>query len=99
VNYVMSLSDEPADPTRVEAGSVIFADNCASCHGEDAKGGREVGAPNLTDAVWLYGGDYATLVTTVQRARFGVMPPWAPRLTPAEISAVATYVHQLGGGE
>lgn len=99
VNYVMSLSGEPADATKVEAGSVIFADNCASCHGEDAKGGREVGAPNLTDAVWLYGGDYATLVTTVQRARFGVMPAWAPRLSPAEIAAVATYVHQLGGGE
>lgn len=99
VNYVMSLSGEPADAARVEAGSVLFADNCASCHGDDGKGGREVGAPNLTDAVWLYGGDYATLVESVSQARFGVMPAWSPRLTPAEIAAVATYVHQLGGGE
>lgn len=99
VNYVMSLSGEPADATRVEAGAVLFADNCASCHGDDGKGGREVGAPNLTDAVWLYGGDYATLVESVSQARFGVMPAWSPRLTPAEIAAVATYVHQLGGGE
>ena len=99
VNYVMSLSGEPADAARVEAGSVLFADNCASCHGDDGKGGREVGAPNLTDAVWLYGGDYATLVESVSQARFGVMPAWSPRLTPAEIAAVTTYVHQLGGGE
>lgn len=99
VNYVMSLSGESADATRVEAGAVLFADNCASCHGDDGKGGREVGAPNLTDAVWLYGGDYATLVESVSQARFGVMPAWSPRLTPAEIAAVATYVHQLGGGE
>ncbi len=99
VNFVMSLSGEPADASRVEAGSVLFADNCAACHGDDGKGGREVGAPNLTDAVWLYGGDYETLVESVSVARFGVMPAWAPRLTPTEITAVATYVHQLGGGE
>lgn len=99
VNYVMSLSTEPNDPALVEEGSVVFADNCASCHGEDAKGDRTQGAPNLTDAIWLYGGDYDTLITSVSQARFGVMPNWNERLSDAEIAAVATYVHGLGGGE
>ncbi len=99
VNYVMSLSTEPNDPALVEEGSVVFADNCASCHGEDATGDRTQGAPNLTDAIWLYGGDYDTLITSVSQARFGVMPNWNERLSDAEIAAVATYVHGLGGGE
>ena len=66
---------------------------------EDGTGDREQGAPNLTDAIWLYGGDYATIHETVENARFGVMPNWGERLSEAQIRAVATYVHQLGGGE
>ena len=66
---------------------------------EDGTGDREQGAPNLTDAIWLYGGDEATLTETVINARFGVMPAWGPRLSDAEVNAVAAYVHQLGGGE
>ena len=99
VNYVMSLSETPMDPSKVEQGKQVFADNCASCHGEDAKGDRTQGAPNLTDAIWLYGGDYPTLMETVTNARFGVMPAWQLRLTDAQINAVTAYVHQLGGGE
>ena len=99
VNYVMSLSGEANDPAQVEEGSVVFADNCASCHAEDGTGDRTQGAPNLTDAIWLYGGDYDTLITTVSKARYGVMPNWNARLSDAEIAAVATYVHGLGGGE
>ncbi|KUJ76573.1 cytochrome C oxidase Cbb3 [Ruegeria marisrubri] len=99
VNYVMSLSGEPRDAGAVEAGSVIYADNCAACHGEDATGDREQGAPNLSDAIWLFGGDYDSLTETVTNSRYGVMPAWNTRLTEAQIRAVATYVHQLGGGE
>ncbi|MEX0349395.1 MAG: cytochrome-c oxidase, cbb3-type subunit III [Paracoccaceae bacterium] len=99
VNYVMSLSGTPQDASQVEAGSVIFADNCASCHMEDATGDPEQGAPNLADALWLYGGDYDTLTETVTNSRFGVMPSWNNRLTEAQVRAVAAYVHQLGGGE
>ncbi|MCL6283694.1 cytochrome-c oxidase, cbb3-type subunit III [Ruegeria sp. 2012CJ41-6] len=99
VNYVMSLSGTPQDAAQVEAGSVIFADNCAACHMEDATGDPEQGAPNLADAIWLYGGDYDTVKETVTNSRFGVMPSWQSRLTEAQIRAVATYVHQLGGGE
>lgn len=99
VNYVMSLSQEPQDPTLVQAGETVFMDNCAACHGEDATGDRDQGAPNLTDAIWLYGGNYKTIKETVQYSRFGVMPHWSERLSAAEIAAVASYVHQLGGGE
>ena len=66
---------------------------------EDGTGDRDQGAPNLTDAIWLYGGDYATLKETVTNSRFGVMPAWQTRLTEAQIRAVTAYVHQLGGGE
>lgn len=99
VNYVMSLSGAPQDASVVEEGAVVYEENCAACHGEQAMGDRDQGAPNLTDAIWLYGGDYAAIRETVENARFGVMPPWANRLSEAQIRAVSAYVHQLGGGE
>jgi cytochrome c oxidase cbb3-type subunit 3 len=99
VNFVMSLSGDAQDPSKVEAGSVVFADNCASCHMDDGTGDRSQGAPNLADAIWLYGGDYAALTETVMNSRYGVMPPWNTRLSEAQIRAVSAYVHQLGGGE
>lgn len=99
VNFVMSLSGDPKDASMVEAGAVVFEDNCSSCHMEDGTGDREQGAPNLADAIWLYGGDYATLKETVEYSRYGVMPNWNTRLTEAQVKAVAAYVHGLGGGE
>ncbi len=99
VNYVMSLSETPQDASQVEAGAVVFEENCASCHMEDGSGDREQGAPNLADAIWLYGGDYEALVETVTNSRYGVMPAWTSRLSEAQIRAVSLYVHQLGGGE
>ncbi|WP_135504217.1 cytochrome-c oxidase, cbb3-type subunit III [Roseovarius aestuariivivens] len=99
VNYVMSLSGEPQDASVVDAGAELFAINCAACHGENAMGMQEQGAPNLSDAIWLYGGSYDALYETVWNSRFGVMPPWNQRLSEAEVRAVTAYVHQLGGGE
>ncbi|MEE4186937.1 MAG: cytochrome-c oxidase, cbb3-type subunit III [Roseobacter sp.] len=100
VNYVMSISGgTPLDPAQVEAGAELYLDNCSACHGEQALGDYDLGAPNLADAIWLYGGDYDALVETVTYSRYGVMPPWTQRLSEAEIRAVAVYVHQLGGGE
>lgn len=99
VNYVVQLSGGEADAALAEPGAEIFADNCSSCHGENGMGDRELGAPNLADAIWLYGGDQAALTETVTYSRYGVMPPWTQRLSEAEIRAVALYVHQLGGGE
>ena len=101
VNYVMTLSGQtPPAPDLVEAGAEVYDINCSACHAEDGTGDRWQGAPNLTDAIWLYGGDYDTLHETVYNARFGVMPPMGGAdLSEAEIRAVATYVHGLGGGE
>lgn len=99
VNYVMSLSGQPQDASVVAAGEEVYLNNCASCHMDDASGEVSLGAPNLADAIWLYGGSYEALTDTVANSRFGVMPSWANRLSEAEVRAVATYVHSLGGGE
>ena len=99
VNHVLSISGGSADASMAEAGAVVFADNCSACHGDAGKGDVEIGAPDLTDAIWLYGGDADALRTTIARSRFGVMPAWATRLNDAEIRAVTLYVHGLGGGE
>ncbi len=99
VQYVMSLSDAQSDDAAAQAGEVVFADNCSVCHGEDGKGDVTQDAPNLTDAIWLFGGSEEDLTETVTNSRFGVMPAWENRLTDAQIRAVTAYVHQLGGGQ
>jgi len=97
--YVLSVSGQEFQASKAKQGAAIFSDNCAVCHGKDATGGRDLGAPNLTDAIWLYGGDLKTITQTITNARYGVMPAWAGRLSKAQIRQVAIYVHQLGGGE
>ena len=99
VAHVRKISDQEHDAAQAIAGAAVYADNCASCHGEAGKGDRAQGAPDLTDAIWLYGGDEAALTHTVRFARYGVMPAWTARLSEADIRAVAVYVHGLGGGE
>ncbi|PTE22583.1 cytochrome-c oxidase, cbb3-type subunit III [Cereibacter changlensis JA139] len=99
VQHVLAISGQEHDAALAAEGAVVFAENCVACHGEEGKGDRSVGAPNLTDAIWLYGGDQETLTDTVTNARFGVMPNWNQRLTEADIRSVAVYVHGLGGGE
>jgi cytochrome c oxidase cbb3-type subunit 3 len=99
-NYVRSLSGLPtAAGYDAAAGKKIFAENCVSCHGEGGKGNQEMGAPNLTDQIWLYGSDEATLVETITNGRAGVMPAWVERLDPVTIKALTVYVHSLGGGK
>lgn len=99
VNHVLAISGQDHDAALAAQGATVFADNCAACHGEAGTGDRAQGAPNLTDAIWLWGGDAATIRETVTRARFGVMPAWTGKLSEADIRAVASYVHSLGGGE
>lgn len=99
VQHVRAISGQENDATMAAAGAKIFADNCAVCHTDAGTGNRDFGAPNLTDAIWLYGGDVATLTKTVTYARFGVMPNWNARLSEDQIRSVAFYVHSLGGGE
>ncbi len=99
---IESLADYiPTLPNAEEEGSgaTLFAENCASCHGETGMGDRQQGAPNLADAIWLYGGDRSALIETITNARFGVMPAWGQRLAEEDVRAVSVYVHALGGGE
>jgi cytochrome c oxidase cbb3-type subunit III len=99
-DYVRSLSGLPtAKGYDAAAGAKIFAENCSSCHGEKGQGNQDLGAPDLTDKIWLYGSDEATLIETITNGRGGVMPAWVDRLDPATIKAMAVYVHSLGGGK
>ena len=99
-NYVRSLSGLSTEPGfDAAAGRKIFDENCVACHGKDGKGNQEMGAPNLTDQIWLYGSDEATIVETITNGRAGVMPAWAGRLDLVTIKALTVYVHSLGGGK
>jgi cytochrome c oxidase cbb3-type subunit 3 len=99
-NYVRSLSGLPVRPSAdLAKGNKIFADNCAGCHGDNGKGNKDLGAPDLADQIWLYGSDEAAIVETITNSRAGVMPAWSARLDNATINALAVYVHTLGGGQ
>lgn len=78
-----------------QAAVTLFADNCAACHGEDAKGMVDTGAPNLTDAFWTYGGDRTVIRQTIYNGRQGAMPSWEGRLTDAQIRLLALYVYDM----
>jgi len=97
--YVLSLSGNAGDQAAADRGAKIFAANCAACHGPDGKGNQALGAPNLSDELWLYGGDKSTVVDTITNSRSGMMPAWSERLDPATVKELAIYVHSLGGGE
>lgn len=95
-DYVLSLSGKEESS---KEGMEIFKQNCASCHGDDGKGKRDMGAPNLADAIWLYGGSMEAIIRQVTSPRHGVMPSWEARLPDEVIKQLAVYVHSLGGGE
>lgn len=98
-SHVRALAGkDPAGPAAAR-GAEIFASNCAACHGPDGKGNRQFGAPNLTDAVWLYGGSHAQIAGSIAAGPAGVMPAWQSKLDPVTIKMLAVYVHSLGGGE
>lgn len=97
--FVLSLTNRATDQAAVGRGRTLFEENCASCHADNGHGNRDLGAPNLADQVWLYGGDDASIVRSVTNGRGGVMPSWQGRLDPAAINMLTVYVHQLGGGE
>ncbi|MER9268133.1 cytochrome-c oxidase, cbb3-type subunit III [Mesorhizobium sp. M0410] len=97
--YVASLSGPVQDTSLIELGASVFAENCAACHGENAKGNRELGAPDLTDAIWLYGSGETAIAAQVRAPKHGVMPAWIGRLGAIKAKELAVYVHSLGGGE
>jgi cytochrome c oxidase cbb3-type subunit III len=99
-DYVRSRAGFKTEPgADLAQGAKIFADNCAACHGQDGKGNREVGAPNLTDNIWLYAPDKKTIMEGIINGRGGVMPAWGGKLDDATIKALTVYVHTFGGGE
>ena len=98
--HVLAISGQEHDAALAAAGATVWTDaGCGGCHMDDGTGDRAQGAPNLTDAIWLYGGSRAAIIETITYSRYGVMPNWNTRLTEAEIRAVAFYVHGRGGGE
>lgn len=99
VAYVRLLSMPGENPQAVERARPKFVDNCVPCHGADGKGNQELGAPNLADGYWLYGGDRVALFQSIYYSRGGVMPNWSNRLDEATIKQLAVYVHSLGGGK
>ncbi len=101
-DYVRSLSNLPVPQgvtPDLAKGQEVFEANCAACHGADGKGNVEMGAPNLTDGIWLYGSDRDSVIATISNGRAGIMPAWAGRLDPTTIKALTVYVHALGGGQ
>jgi cytochrome c oxidase cbb3-type subunit 3 len=99
VHYVVDLSGREADQAAVSRAAPIYATQCVSCHGADGKGNRQLGAPNLTDHEWLFGGEPRDIQQTIYSARNAHMPAWQGRLDDPTIKALAVYVHSLGGGE
>jgi cytochrome c oxidase cbb3-type subunit III len=96
LNYVMSLQGRKLDAGDPVAGKETFLQMCAACHGADARGSAAMGAPNLTDAIWLHGGSATALRASIERGRGGVMPPHGARLGDTRIKLLAAYVLSLG---
>ena len=83
------------DPVKITQGKAIFEEKCFICHGSDAKGMISAGAPNLTDGIWLSGGDRETIQETIRNGRAGVMPEWETKLGNERIMLLASYVYSL----
>ena len=98
-NYVMQLSGQEHDAAAASTGKELYVENCAACHGEDGKGGRDFGAPNLADQLWLYGGTVDLVAAQISKPKHGVMPAWGQKLDEAEVKQLTVYIHSLGGGE
>lgn len=98
--HVRSLAGlSVASGADLERGKKVFAENCAACHGDAGKGNRELGAPDLTDHIWLFGPDRETIIEGIANGRGSVMPAWGGRLDATTIKALTVYVHTLGGGQ
>jgi cytochrome c oxidase cbb3-type subunit 3 len=97
--YTRSLSGLKSTRGNTAKGKELYSANCAVCHGDDGKGNQELGAPNLTDGIWLHGSDEAAVAEFIANPKNGVMPAWAGRLDPVTIKSLAVYIHSLGGGK
>jgi cytochrome c oxidase cbb3-type subunit III len=98
-SFVANLTTPQTDGAAVTAGKELYAQNCAACHGDNANGNKELGAPNLADAVWLYGSSVEQIAAQIRNPKQGAMPAWGARLGDVAIKELAVFVHSLGGGE
>lgn len=98
-HFVRSLSNLDHDAALATEGATVYADNCAACHGDAGLGDHEQGAPNLADALWLYGEETDQIMAQIGNPKHGVMPAWGARLGDVTVKQLAVYVHSLGGGE
>jgi len=96
LDYVFSLQGRKLEAGDVTAGKAKFAELCSACHGADAKGNPAMGAPNLTDGIWLHGGALGTVRETITNGRNGTMPPHLARLGETRVKLLAAYVLSLG---
>lgn len=94
-HYVMSLSGRDHDKSKATAAETQYMSMCAACHGADGKGNQLLGAPNLTDNIWLYGGSQRRIVETLNKGRSGMMPAQKNLLQPEKIHLLAAYVYSL----
>jgi cytochrome c oxidase cbb3-type subunit 3 len=98
-NYVRSLSGLPADDIKTIRGADVFKANCVACHGADSKGNIALGAPNLADKTWLYGGSEAAIIETVAKGRMAMMPSQDKVLSPEKIHLLTAYVWGLSNNK
>jgi cytochrome c oxidase cbb3-type subunit III len=98
-SHVGSLSGLATDSGVAGNGATLYADNCASCHGASGEGDPAFGAPNLADAIWLYGSTPEAIAAQIRAPRHGMMPGWLERLGESRVKELTIYVHSLGGGE
>ncbi len=96
--YVLSLSGKRVDPAAAEAGKAKFQQLCVACHGPEGQGNVALGAPNLTDNVWLYGSAQKTVMESIDKGRSGRMPAHAEFLGEAKAHLLAAYVYSLSQG-
>ncbi len=95
-NYILNLNNSDYQDSGAKK---LYAEHCASCHGNNAEGSQDQGAPNLRDAIWLYGSDFSSIYNVIFNGKAGVMPYWEKKLDDSTIRQLAIYVHQLGGGK
>jgi len=98
-NYVLQLGGLEHDTAAVAAGTAVYADNCAACHGDKGEGNQDLGAPQLNDAIWFYGNSEQQIAAQVRQPKHGMMPAWQARLGESKVKQLAAYVLSLGGGQ
>lgn len=98
-NHVLKLAKREHDVALAMSGATVYTENCAACHGEQGDGNPELGAPQVNDAIWLYGSSPTEITAQIHNPKHGLMPAWQPRLGESKVKQLTAYVLSLGGGQ